>query len=107
MKPSDKDGSIPLRDEQETDPWCLAIYRGPCAEDERQGDSRFLAKVELPGGEDDAGLMESDLIVLFNALIQQAHDDLSKQEIQNCFKTALNGSFTVLPSGVLALNKKR
>lgn len=44
---------------------------------------------ELPGGEDDAGLMESDLMLLFKDLIDMAHPDLSKKEIHDAFKAVL------------------
>jgi hypothetical protein len=61
---------------------------------------------ELPGGEDDAGLMESDLMLLFKDLIDLAHEDLSKEEIQGAFLTALEDRVTNLGNCVAVSKKK-
>lgn len=81
--------------------WCW-IYRGPV-----RGD-KYAAGItcELPGGKDDAGLMESDLMLLFKDLIDLAHEDLSKEEIQGAFLTALEDRVTNLGNCVAVSKKK-
>lgn len=60
---------------------------------------------ELPGGEDDAGLMEGDLMVLFKDLIELAHPDLTRTEIREAFMAAYEARVTNLGNCV-AVKKK-
>ena len=65
-----------------------------------------LMRVELPGGEDDAGLMEGDLMVMFETLIENAHPDLTDSEIKECFRKALRGLIGITPSGNVVTVRK-
>ena len=71
--------------------WYFAIYRGPKEEDEH-----YLASVELPGGEDDVGLMETDLTVLASILKEHAHPDLTQKEIEEAVLSGLRDDVTIL-----------
>jgi hypothetical protein len=66
--------------------------------------SDAIAACELPSGKDDPGLMASDLIVLFNAIINNAHPDLTNKEIRNCFNEAFKDYMVV--NKVLVIRKK-
>ena len=71
--------------------WYMAIYRGP-----KENDEHFLASVELPGGETDAGLMESDLTVLASTLREYAHDDLTQEEVEAAILEGLRDDVVVM-----------
>jgi hypothetical protein len=71
--------------------WFMALYRGP-----KENDEYFLSSVELPGGKDDAGLMESDLTVLASALREHAHDDLTQKEIEAAVLEGLRENVVVM-----------
>jgi hypothetical protein len=90
-------------EEAEPKSWWFGLYRGP-----KESVPHTFAMCELPGGEDDSGLMESDLEYLFCAIIENAHDDLTEKEIIVCLKTALNYYVQPTPSGnAIMLSKKK
>jgi hypothetical protein len=83
--------------------WWFGLYRGP-----KDNVDHTFALCELPGGKDDAGLMESDLTYLFSVLIEEAHDDLTDSEIRACFKKAMGCDVCPTPSGnAMMTNKKK
>ena len=82
--------------------WYCWIYRGP----QEGGKYQFSTSCELPGGDDDPGLTEGDLMLLFKDLIELAHDDLSKSDINEAFTAALEKEVFSLGNCVVVSKKK-
>ena len=69
--------------------WWMCLIKAPRIPENKK--TEVLGSVELNGGEDDAGIMESDLQYFFEILIENAHPDLTDKEIHVAFKRALGG----------------
>jgi hypothetical protein len=86
-----------MKQPKEKKSWWMSLEKTP------HPTKQCIGMVELPGGQDDAGLMESDLIYFFELLIENAHEDLTDKEIKECFKQAQKGIAGIAPSGILML----
>ncbi|MFA5158073.1 MAG: hypothetical protein WC451_02710 [Patescibacteria group bacterium] len=86
------------KEEKEQKSWYFSLVRSP------REPALAIASAELPGGKDDAGLMKSDLLLLFQTLLEHAHPDLTQKEIKSCFAKACfmyatGNKYTPTPSG--------